>query len=321
MMSTLECELCGSRDVEVVADRDRNNEPLRNVMCTSCGLVWVDPRPKQDELSEFYAERYRSEYKGAYEPKFKHCWREMHRAISRVDRFREAYHKGGRVLDVGAGAGFFSYVLSKNGVNVEGVEPNKGYSKFARDVLGVSAVRTGYLEDMVGQGTFEVITINHVFEHLSNPFDSLRHMRDLLSAGGRLVIEVPNIFAAYHSPRKVFHVGHLYWFSPATLEALAVKAGFSIKSVIIVPGTEHINMILEKAPLDQALDYHVIYQGNADKVRSFLSSRTVLRHYCSGTPYKRFLGKMSGYFNEWKSVRRFTEKLKLIESIPVAWRD
>ena len=109
VQSHIPCAVCGSHEVDVVAEADRDGRPLRNVLCRECGLVWVDPRPSDEELAKFYAEDYRASYKGAAEPKKKHCYREMLRANLRVARLREFYKPGDHLLDVGAGAGFFAY--------------------------------------------------------------------------------------------------------------------------------------------------------------------------------------------------------------------
>ena len=61
--SNLPCALCHHHEVDVIAERDRHGDPLRNVLCRSCGLIWVDPRHDHDALKAFYAEKYRSEYK------------------------------------------------------------------------------------------------------------------------------------------------------------------------------------------------------------------------------------------------------------------
>jgi len=210
MKSQVKCAVCGSDEVSVVAAVDRRGKPLQSVICETCGLVWVDPRPDDSEIKKFYSDDYRVEYKGELEPKIKHCYREIHRAIQRLERLSKYYSSGDKILDVGAGAGFFAYVLRENGVDIDGVEPNKGYASFAQNKLGLKTIQTGYLTDCDKDNHYNMITINHVLEHLSDPIGSLKHMRNLLVDNGKIIVEVPNLEATYHSPNKVFHLGHLY---------------------------------------------------------------------------------------------------------------
>lgn len=315
--SELPCALCGSHEVDVVAERDRNGDPLRNVLCRHCGLVWVDPRPDPEALRSFYAEKYRADYKGATEPKKKHCYREMRRANERVARLQAFYKPGDGVLDIGAGAGFFSRVLAENGVDYLGIEPNAGYANFARETLGLGGVEVGFLADVAGESRFDIITINHVFEHLPDPNESLQRMWRLLKPGGLVIMEVPNVEADYHSPDKVFHVGHLYWYSPQSLSALVVKQGMAVVDVMLTPGTRHVNMVMRKVARTGASDWAGLYAGNYARVRAFFDRRSRFRHFLSTRPYRRFVEKMAGYAAERRYVRAFDDKRALIESVPV----
>ena len=128
-------------------------------------------------------------------------------------------------------------------------------------------------------------------------------------------MEVPNAEADYHSPNKVFHVGHLYWYNPETLTALAIKNGFSVVDLQIVPGTMHLNMVMRKDAQEKIKSFSSNYVGNYEKMRSFFEKRTVLAHYLSKTPYSRFLRKMWKYAGEYRYVKKYNDKIELIKSV------
>jgi len=314
MKSHNRCAVCDSNEVSIVATTDRRGKPLQSVLCENCGLVWVDPRPDDDELKKFYGEDYRREYKGDLEPKMKHCYREIHRAIQRLERLAEYYSPGDKILDVGAGAGFFAYVLRENNADIDGIEPNKGYVKFAQDKLNLRTVKSGYLGECDKFNYYNIITINHVLEHLPNPLDSLNHMRNLLAKNGKIIIEVPNIEATYHSPNKVFHIAHLYWYNPITLTALLSKAGFKIIDLTLTKGTQHINVVAEKTDdvIPNVFDYK-----NASNIKARLASRSVLKHYLSLIPYTRFIKKIREYAHEKQYIQPYSNKIELIKSIAI----
>ena len=187
--AVIPCAVCEGQQITVLAFRDRHGQPLENVLCRACGLVWVDPRPSNQSLEKFYSAQYRQQYKKSFQPKPKHLYRETLRASARLRDFLPHYQAGMRVLDIGAGAGFFSYVLRAQGIDSDGIEPNEHYAEFARSQLGLASVRTGFLLDITQRDHYHLITINHVFEHLPEPRAALAHMHSLLTTGGRVLME------------------------------------------------------------------------------------------------------------------------------------
>ena len=137
--------------VEVVSERDRRGSPLRTVLCTETGLVRNDPVPDDEELAKFYSEEYRIAYKGARRPRRRQILRNFRRVASHIRRFRDVIEPAQRVLDVGAGSGEFVFLMQALGKEVVGIEPNKDYSAWCREELGID-VRTAHL----GPGLFEV---------------------------------------------------------------------------------------------------------------------------------------------------------------------
>lgn len=314
MKSSIPCAVCGTEQVEIVASEDRDGHPLQSVICTHCGLVWVDPRPSADAVREFYAADYRAAYKGAAEPKRKHCYRETWRARERAQRFLEVYRPGMRVLDIGAGAGFFLYVLRRLGVEGSGIEPNDGYARFAIDRLGLDGVQVGFLDDIPADGRFDLVTINHVFEHLDDPRGAMRRLAQLISAEGRIIMEVPNIEATYHAPGHVFHIGHLYWYNPINIAALARDCGLVVDELRIVPGVEHINLVLRHAGADDPPSATAELTANYARVQHVLRRHTALRHYLSPTPYVRAFGKLVRSLQEQRHIAGHNDGVAIVRA-------
>lgn len=294
---SIPCNACGATEVLQVSDRDRDGRPLRTVLCTGCGLVWTDPRPSAEAIKGFYTHHYRSSYKGSAEPKRKHILRETRRAIARFRRIQGLLRPGARVLDVGAGAGFFPYVVRSRGFEVVGLEPNQGYCDWGNRVLGVE-VMGGTLQDFDLSATpFDIITLNHVLEHLPDPAAALSRLRDWLEPEGLLVVEVPNIESGFHAPHKRFHIGHLYNFSPDNLTRLARSRGLEVHDLFLQPGTAHINVVFRKADVeDPLLDRRL--PGAALRVREVLRRHSSLAHYASPGTHLRSIRKWVGYVGE-----------------------
>jgi SAM-dependent methyltransferase len=138
-----------------------------------------------------------------------------------------------RILDVGSGSGAFLHYLARLGFkHLLGIDPflpgaevqGKGY-----------VVRKERLADV--REKFDIITLNHVFEHLDDPLVTLQEIARHLSADGVAVIRIP--VADSFAWRK-FGVNwvqldcprHLFLHTRKGLGLLARKAGLEISKVV-----------------------------------------------------------------------------------------
>ena len=320
LRSETPCAVCAGQDIETVARKDREGRALHSVLCRQCGLVRVEPLPSAAAMAAFYADHYRQAYKGAHQPKPKHCHRQTLGAIERAEALLPMLRPGMRLLDVGAGAGFFPYVLKRRGILVDGIEPNAGYARFGREQLGVDTLRTGFLHEWQPDTPYDLITIHHVFEHLPEPREALRQLRALLAPTGRVLMEVPNIEATYHAPGHVFHIGHLHWFNPATLQALVRQEGFAVASLRLVPRTAHLAIELRRSDESAgAEEISALLDGNAERVRTLLRRHTWLSHYLGPTPYRRLARKARQYAEERLRVRGQPNGRAICDALCEAW--
>jgi len=223
------CKLCASPLSYVVSDRDaKSGEPLTVTLCEGCGLVQQTPMPTDHELRIYYSHHYRTDYKNTYSPKPKYVFRAGRAARSRMDFITKFLAKEGRdaiglsMLDIGAGGGEVVFAATQAGFQAQGIEPNEGYSAFARDAYGIE-VSTSHLDDLE-QGPYSVITMFHVLEHMPSPQKVFRRLHELLAPQGLLVIEVPNIEQADASPANIFFKAHLYYYSASSLVYAASEA-------------------------------------------------------------------------------------------------
>ena len=127
------------------------------------------------------------------------------------------------------------------GWSVEGVEVDPQAVMEARAVC--LEVRLGSLkEPQYPSNYFNIITMNHVVEHLHDPVGLLQECHRILQPKGKLLILIPNLKSLGHrffrsawihidSPR------HLYLYGFHALCALAERAGFKVQSLVgIAPG-------------------------------------------------------------------------------------
>lgn len=154
----------------------------------------------------------------------------LRREIDRGLRHLPFVWPGARLLDVGFGSGLFLEMVRDLGWTVVGVDPDPIAVETAQ-LRGLD-VQQGGIEALADQvASFDVITLNHVIEHLHEPRKTIELAFTLLKPGGMLFLETPNIESAGHlefgkdclsldPPR------HLMLFTWASLESLLREAGF-----------------------------------------------------------------------------------------------
>ncbi|MFI5681136.1 class I SAM-dependent methyltransferase [Streptomyces cellulosae] len=95
------------------------------------------------------------------------------------------------VLDLGCGTGSLSLLAAEQGHRVTGVDRSSNMVALARAKLaGRDAVFLvgDAAEPPVGEERFDVVLVRHVLWALPDPGRALRHWRELLRPGGRLVL-------------------------------------------------------------------------------------------------------------------------------------
>src|SRR5690554_2352499 len=148
--------------------------------------------------------------------------------FSKLENIKE----GSSILDYGCGTGDFLVYAKKRNLKIKGVEPNPQALKLASNKLGDSAVSDLSIDEL--DMKFDLITLWHVLEHISDLYPFLESLKSKLKPEGKIYIAVPNhlsydakfygkYWAAYDVPR------HLWHFSPQSLEKLFKSFGMKIE--------------------------------------------------------------------------------------------
>jgi SAM-dependent methyltransferase len=141
-------------------------------------------------------------------------------------------------LEVGCAHGGFVALLGWAGYEAVGTEMSPWVSRFAHETFGVN-VLTGLVEDQdFKAGSFDVIVLNDVIEHLPDPARTMGHCGGLLADGGVFMIQTPeykehlgykdlvdsNDLFIKHMEKKSDE--HLYLYSRRSAGQLFARLGF-----------------------------------------------------------------------------------------------
>jgi SAM-dependent methyltransferase len=218
------------------------------VRCADCGLYYVNPQPRAQELEQIYS---------AFDSGGQ--WREGEEHFSRaVCRAIRRFKGSGTALDVGSGSGNFLRAMRRAGFSVYGVEPSKTGSAYARNRHGIETFN-GTIEQFLASDPdrrFDVVSILNVLEHLKNPVPVLRELKATLLPSGILALVVPDarFHAAIGEFRKRLGVSDPYWmrterhplvgfdpphhlcsFAPRTIRRLIESCRFRVLAVRNAP--------------------------------------------------------------------------------------
>jgi SAM-dependent methyltransferase len=72
------------------------------------------------------------------------------------------------------------------------------------------------------RGTFDLITVHFVMEHVARPLEILFQLRDLLSPGGQIFFTIPN---AHQNPGDILVADHVNHFTPSSVAKILSLAG------------------------------------------------------------------------------------------------
>lgn len=233
--------------------------------CARCGSAYLDPRPTPDSIHLAYGSYYTHREPGSQDDyEILSPLRKLRRhfvngytnwrystqfqpanvfgvaaafAVPTLRRVIDRHYRhlprrpetGGCILDVGSGDGYFLRLAHSCGWDVMGVDPDPKASSLSQ---GFPVCRGGVDCLDAESELFDVVTLNHVIEHVPDPVTVLNRCHALLKPGGQIWLETPNIDGFGHERygrnwRGLEPPRHLVIFNESSIETALRQVGFT----------------------------------------------------------------------------------------------
>jgi len=220
--------------------------------------------------------------------------------------------KESRILEVGSGAGEVLILLKQKGFNnVAGVEPVLEDCRRLKKLYGIECYAQSFSEFASRKdkkGKFDCVILKNVIEHFVEPGRALRAINTLMTEKGILYIMTPDLYR-FKNPFSQFCIPHTFYFSPATLETLLRKYGFSPKGYCENKLSDEMVLFAEKVKSVPGTKYET---GESKKVLAHLRKNKVLFVFSKSVRFaEEVFIKVFGEYAYLKT-RRFLKNLAVL---------
>jgi len=246
-------------------------------------MLKTNPQPTDEDLPKYYeSENYIShtdEKRGLFSWLYQVVkkW-SLRRKVNLINGLNNG---SGSLLDVGAGTGEFLKEAKDEGWEVYGTEPNKNASKLASE-KGI--LLKSNLDDFVGK-EFDVVTLWHVLEHISDLDETVLKLVNLVRPNGTLIIAAPNFksydakhygnfWAAYDAPR------HLWHFSKKAIEKIFSENFVLQETKPMVFDSYYVSLLSEKYKTGNSFSLKAIWIGFLSNLKAKTSKEYSSHIYC-----------------------------------------
>ena len=202
--SKVKCPICDSNKFKRFNIKSRHSScPTKrgifnlkcfDVICKECSFVYSNPEPTSSSLKKFYSNKFLNK---SLDPDYD--------VKKQLNFFKRIAKKKQSILEIGSSNDYLIKVLKKNGYNAHG-----------SDLLTKTTIKNN---------KYDFILLNHTLEHIPNPKNYLKKIKNKIKDQGRLIIEVPDL-NQYESDDTLLTAEHIHHFTDDTLKNLLVNSGY-----------------------------------------------------------------------------------------------
>lgn len=295
----VDCPACGENNF--VYKFKKNS--IKYVECKECRTFYVNPRPSPNILEWFYQGSQSYAYWNDVIFPASETARLQKIFVPRVDQLLDLCAKFNvdmnAILEIGAGFGTFCSEVKKRGLfnKVIAVEPTPNLAKTCKE-RGLEVIEQPVEKiEFDSIELFDVVASFEVIEHIFDPINFIKHMKNLLKPGGIIMLTCPNgqgfdVETLGPISDTVDHE-HLNYFNPESLTKLLTNLKMEVLEVF-TPGV-----------LDAELVRNKILEREFDVSEEPFLKKVLLDDWDKlGGPFQNFLIEQGLSSNMWIVARK-----------------
>lgn len=182
----MNCPLCGKNSGRVF---ETHNYWIRD--CAACGHRFTEISADEAHVAEVYDDSYFTGGGAGYSDYAQEAEMLRNRGRMYAKKLAKYSDKTGKMLDVGAAAGYILQGFADENWRGIGLEPNENIARIGREKLNLD-IRRGSLESFETDEKFDLISIIQVAAHFYDPRKAFEKAFELLNENGFLLIETWN---------------------------------------------------------------------------------------------------------------------------------
>jgi ubiquinone/menaquinone biosynthesis C-methylase UbiE len=216
-----DCALCGSPDYSPLVVQHWFGEDFQVVRCQHCGMIRTNPRPTPEWKANFYnpalnslAQTTGNDFIYAPQPDRLPSYRRLLQYIGKRAK------PGQKLIDVGAASCVFTKMAQDAGFNATACDYSQEALAYGIKNYNVKTLRSPAESIDAPDASFDIVTIFHTIEHLSDPMIVLRELHRILKPGGFVFLETPNYAPHFLAQTKFKFILPFYRYMTKRQEGL-----------------------------------------------------------------------------------------------------
>ena len=195
---TVDCNICGGSSLKFKCYRRNihNLHRVKIVECKNCGLIFPNPMPVCQNISELYSDM---DYFDLHPIDGKLAYYE-----SLILRLEKILGGKGTLLDIASGRGELLIKARELGWQVTGIDISRRFCEFIRQNYEIDVINADFLSHDFSEN-FDILVANAVLEHVYEPLNFIKKAYRLLKTNGLFYLDLPNEASLYSL------LGNLYY--------------------------------------------------------------------------------------------------------------
>ncbi len=244
-----QCMVCGSKQHVEVTNRIREGD-YKVLRCISCDFIFLKNYENIDYSSNYGSLTLGSDWsEDDAVLKRSESLKRFNTIVADLINCKKRKKQECNVLELGAGNGASVYGINEivGKINIDCVELNKNDADFLRNRFGVEV----YDSILLSKKKYNIIYGHHVFEHFTNPRNTLNELSQISSNDCEIYLSLPNFNDFYYNSLNNaekskyiefnFHLAHPYYYTIDTFSKLIQTTQWKVDSISTIQDYSIVN--------------------------------------------------------------------------------